>query len=235
MSSPAPQPAKKGIKDKIVGMIEEHPVIVAAVVAGAILGVVTLRRMAGGNTSSSGNTMTGSSGGSLPVFTDASGNPIDPYTGQPIPGASVSPQLTNSDVATLLQDMEQQILNWESSFQPNSGSTSGNTGGSTSGNTGGSVPPAGPFPNPGSGNPPTNPPTNPPVNPSPPPSNPVTQLWATVTKWPSPGSSLWTIFQNPINNPTHLSWQAWESNVLRLNPAITNPNLVYPNERIRIE
>lgn len=239
MAETQPTPQKTGIKDKIIGMIEEHPVIVAAVVAGVILGIITLRNMAGGGSSKT----TGSGQNQLPVYTDASGNPIDPFTGQALPGASVSPQLSQTDIASMLQDMEQQILNWEQNFQPNPSNS--NDGGSNP------TPPPNQNPTPPTGptgpNQPVNPPVNPPITPTPTPptqrmpAQPVPHggggtLFATVAKWLNPNtpdSSLWQIWKDPRYN-LGMSWAAWEANVLRLNPNIHNPNLLHPGEKVRI-
>lgn len=232
MAENTPAPRKSGLKDKITGMIEEHPVIVAAVVAGVILGIITLRNMAGGGSSKT------SGQNQLPVYTDASGNPIDPFTGQALPGASVSPQLSQTDIGTMLQDMEQQILNWEQNFQPNP--SSGNDGGSTP-----TTPPPNQNPTPPSG--PTGPaqpvnPTNPPGIPhqrmpaQPVPHNGGGTLFATVARWLNPNtpdSSLWQIWKDPRYN-LGMTWAAWEANVLRLNPNIHNPNLLQPGQRVRI-
>ena len=120
----------------VVSKIEEHPVISSLIVGGAGLGIALIIAARKNKSSSSGS--------QIPyTATDAAGNPIDPLTGQAIPGASVSPGLSSSDLASALQDMEQQILNWEQGFNGSTsgGSTSGgsSSGGTSGGNSGGTT------------------------------------------------------------------------------------------------
>lgn len=65
-------------------------------------------------------------------------------------------------------------------------------------------------------------PVSPVVKPKPVPT--ASAKYYTVTKWPAPGSSLWTISQI-----THVPLATIE----RLNPQIKNPNLIYPNQKVR--
>lgn len=225
-------PAGKGAtKAKIMGFIEQHPIIIAGIVAGIGLAVFMIIRGKSAVSNSPTNTVTG-------VPTDAAGNPI---TG----GFDVSPQLSNSDLQAQFTDLEQQILNWEQSFQPgNVGSNPAPTPNPTPNPPPGPVPPQ-PVPNP-TPNPNPNPipvgnggSVNPPPHSHPrmPPIPVPQQLWATVQRWLNPNtpdSSLWAIFRDPRYNPQHLSWSAWEANVLRLNPSIHNPNVLHPGQRVRI-
>lgn len=91
----------------IMSKIEQHPVIASLILGGAGLGIALIfaKKAATAKNNAPGN-----------VCTDAAGNPVDCNSGQPLSGASVSPALSNSDLATMLQDMEQQILNWEQQF-----------------------------------------------------------------------------------------------------------------------
>ena len=105
--------------NKITQTIEKHPVITSLILGGAGLGIaLILAKRASG--SSSSNTPTN-------VCTDASGNPVDCSTGQPLSGATVSPALSSTDLQAMLQDMENQILNWEQTFGQNSTSNSGSS------------------------------------------------------------------------------------------------------------
>lgn len=65
----------------------------------------------------------------------------------------------------------------------------------------------------------------PPV-PSPRPRPQPSAKYFTVTTWPAPGSSLWTISQL-----THVPLPTIE----HLNPQIKNPNLIYPGQKVRYQ
>lgn len=106
--------------NKIVSTIEEHPVITSLILGGAGLAIALV--FAAKNKSSSSNA---SNSAASYTCTDAAGNPVDCNTGQSVSGASISPGLSQTDLATMLQDMEQQILNWEQNFQPGNPSSGG--------------------------------------------------------------------------------------------------------------
>lgn len=78
---------------------------------------------------------------------------------------------------------------------------------------------------------PTTPTPTPPFNPPPPPTTntPPASHWVTVQKYTS---------SNPPWNSTLSGIAAHEnttvSNLLKLNPGIKNPNLIYPNQQIRV-
>lgn len=119
------------------------------------------------------------------------------------------------------------------------------------------TPPApgpGPGPTPGTGiNPPPGPgPVNPgpfvhPIGPEPGPtripSGPIPTAPApapaagprvavvSARTWPNADSSLFSIWQNHAHG---IPFNEWQSQVLRLNPQISNPNRIYPNEAIRV-
>lgn len=104
---------------KVTDFLKQHWMIALLFIGGAAF---VLIRMRSGSSSSSGNTAT--------TCTDAAGNPVDCTTGQALAGASVSPTLSPTDLQTQFQDLQQQILNWEQSFQPNNPPS--NSPGSTS-------------------------------------------------------------------------------------------------------
>lgn len=108
--------------NKITSTIEQHPVISSLILGGAGLGIAIIiaKKQSTSNSTSSS------------ICTDSAGNPVDCTTGQALSGATVSPGLSSSDTATMLQDLEQQILNWEQTFgqqqSTNNGNNNGNNG-----------------------------------------------------------------------------------------------------------
>lgn len=63
------------------------------------------------------------------------------------------------------------------------------------------------------------------------PPGPAPRRTITVRPWPQNDSSLWSIWQQ---NGHGIAWPAWERMVMEANPAIKNPNVLYPNEELTI-
>lgn len=210
--------------NKIMAAIEAHPVMVSIAIGGIGL-AVTLAFM-NRNNSASQNTVTG-------VPTDAAGNPL---TG----GFSMTPPLSNSDVATMLQDMEQQILDWEKSFQPGTsgGNSGGNNGGGTPVGSGGNHCPPGQAWNPitqrcsGDANPGGIPTGlgHPPIPGSSGPGNNPQPVFAKSGVWPGPLSSIWSFYQQFGHGE---SWQQYENQFVQWNH-ISNPNVIQKNTSYRV-
>lgn len=210
----APAPVSGG------NIFTEHPYISVGI--GILLAIIIFAVVAGKkNTSSSATPAPASSVPGIPASGDTSGLATD-ANGNPIEYVPTQDNFLNYNYNSTTGSYNSPVTTTttDTSTVNNAGPQSGNTGTIT----GSPVFPLPPSPVPG----PPAPPTPAPPSPAPPPA-PKPKTF-TVTHWPLPGSSLWSIALLEYGNPT-LWPKIYAANK---NTIGANPNLIQPGMKLTI-